>query len=52
MYDIKQTIGQGEFGEVKLATNTENGENVAIKVVPKSNYKSQSGPSALHSSGC
>ena len=36
-----QVIGQGEFGQVKLAHNTETGQDVAIKVVPKSNYKSE-----------
>lgn len=31
-YEIGKTIGEGTFGKVKLATNTETGEKLAIKV--------------------
>jgi hypothetical protein len=31
-YEIGKTIGEGTFGKVKLAINTETNEKVAIKV--------------------
>jgi len=31
-YDIGRTLGEGTFGKVKFAVNTETGEEVAIKV--------------------
>lgn len=31
-YEIGKTIGEGTFGKVKLAINTETGEKMAIKV--------------------
>ena len=31
-YEIGKTIGEGTFGKVKLAVNTETNEKVAIKV--------------------
>lgn len=31
-YEIGKTIGEGTFGKVKLAVNTETGEKMAIKV--------------------
>ncbi|CAM9665891.1 unnamed protein product [Ectocarpus sp. 4 AP-2014] len=35
-YQVGRTIGEGTFGKVKLAINTENGEKMAIKVLDKS----------------
>lgn len=35
-YEVGRTIGEGTFAKVKFARNTENGENVAIKVLAKS----------------
>ncbi|KAF5956626.1 hypothetical protein HYC85_003851 [Camellia sinensis] len=34
-YQLSQTIGEGTFAKVKLATNTENGQHVAIKIIDK-----------------
>eukprot|EP01112_Ceratiomyxa_fruticulosa_P010432 TRINITY_DN2762_c0_g1_i1.p1 TRINITY_DN2762_c0_g1~~TRINITY_DN2762_c0_g1_i1.p1 ORF type:complete len:449 (-),score=90.14 TRINITY_DN2762_c0_g1_i1:187-1533(-) len=34
-YEIGKTIGEGTFGKVKFATNTENGDKVAIKILDK-----------------
>lgn len=31
-YEIGKTIGEGTFGKVKLAINTETGDRMAIKV--------------------
>lgn len=31
-YEIGKTIGEGTFGKVKLAINTETGDKMAIKV--------------------
>ena len=31
-YQVGKTIGEGTFGKVKLAVNTETGEKMAIKV--------------------
>ncbi len=33
-YQVGKTIGEGTFGKVKLAVNTETGEKMAIKVRP------------------
>ena len=35
-YELGRTIGKGTFAKVKFAKNTETGESVAIKVLPKS----------------
>ncbi|CAM9850804.1 unnamed protein product [Pylaiella littoralis] len=35
-YQVGKTIGEGTFGKVKLAVNTETGEKMAIKVLDKS----------------
>lgn len=35
-YEVGRTIGEGTFAKVKFATNTETGENVAVKVLAKS----------------
>mmetsp|Transcript_8467 Transcript_8467/g.16138 ORF Transcript_8467/g.16138 Transcript_8467/m.16138 type:complete len:366 (+) Transcript_8467:26-1123(+) len=34
-YVFEHTLGQGSFGKVKLAVNTETGEKVAVKIVNK-----------------
>lgn len=34
-YEVIEEIGRGQHGKVKLAKNLENGENVAIKIVPR-----------------
>lgn len=34
-YQVGKTIGEGTFGKVKLAVNTETGEKMAIKVRKK-----------------
>lgn len=34
-YEIGKTIGEGTFGKVKLAINTETGDKMAIKVKQK-----------------
>jgi len=41
-YEIGRTLGEGTFGKVKLATNTETGEAVAIKVLDKERIQKQS----------
>ena len=40
-YEIGKTLGEGTFGKVKFATNTENGERVAIKVLDKEKIQKQ-----------
>ncbi|ELR14943.1 MAP/microtubule affinityregulating kinase [Acanthamoeba castellanii str. Neff] len=35
-YDLDKTIGQGQFGKVKLATHVLTGERVAVKIILKS----------------
>ncbi|XP_057992052.1 CBL-interacting protein kinase 23-like [Hevea brasiliensis] len=35
MYELGRTLGEGTFGKVKFARNTETGENVAIKILDK-----------------
>lgn len=32
-WDFIQTLGEGAYGEVKLAINTESGEMVAVKII-------------------
>ena len=34
-YQLSWTIGEGTFAKVKLAKNTTNGQNVAIKIIDK-----------------
>mmetsp|Transcript_28643 Transcript_28643/g.92219 ORF Transcript_28643/g.92219 Transcript_28643/m.92219 type:complete len:436 (-) Transcript_28643:226-1533(-) len=41
-YDIGRTLGEGTFGKVKFAVNTETGEEVAIKVLDKERIQKQS----------
>ncbi|KAG8637464.1 hypothetical protein MANES_15G124575v8 [Manihot esculenta] len=36
-YELGRTLGEGTFAKVKFATNTETGENVAIKILDKEN---------------
>lgn len=40
-YEIGTTLGQGSFGKVKLATNTETGQQVAIKILDKEKIQKQ-----------
>jgi len=40
-YEIGKTIGEGTFGKVKSAINTETGEQVALKVLDKSAIQKQ-----------
>lgn len=40
-YEIGNTLGQGTFGKVKLATNTETGQQVAIKILDKEKIQKQ-----------
>jgi len=40
-YEIGKTIGEGTFGKVKAATNTETGEQVALKVLDKAAIQKQ-----------
>jgi len=35
-YKIMRTLGQGAYGKVKLASNVNNGHNVAVKVIDRS----------------
>ena len=41
-YQIGKTLGEGTFGKVKFAMNTETGEGVAIKVLDKEKIQKQS----------
>lgn len=41
-YQIGKTLGEGTFGKVKFALNTETGEAVAIKVLDKDKIQKQS----------
>lgn len=41
-YQIGKTLGEGTFGKVKFAMNTETGESVAIKVLDKERIQKQS----------
>ncbi|KAI8904575.1 hypothetical protein DFJ77DRAFT_244216 [Powellomyces hirtus] len=38
-YKLSRTLGEGEFGKVKLATHTETGKQVAIKLIKKENIE-------------
>lgn len=40
-YEIGKTLGEGTFGKVKYAINTETGEKVAIKVLDKEKIQKQ-----------
>mmetsp|Transcript_69843 Transcript_69843/g.195280 ORF Transcript_69843/g.195280 Transcript_69843/m.195280 type:complete len:436 (-) Transcript_69843:66-1373(-) len=41
-YQIGKTLGEGTFGKVKFAINTETGDSVAIKVLDKEKIQKQS----------
>lgn len=41
-YQIGKTLGEGTFGKVKFALNTETGDSVAIKVLDKDKIQKQS----------
>jgi serine/threonine protein kinase len=41
-YQIGKTLGEGTFGKVKFAINSETGEAVAIKVLDKEKIQKQS----------
>jgi serine/threonine protein kinase len=38
-YNLEQTIGQGQFGQVKLATHKRTGLKVAVKIMGKKDIK-------------
>ncbi len=40
-YAVGKTLGEGTFGKVKAAVNTESGERVAIKVIEKEKIQAQ-----------
>eukprot|EP00163_Fabomonas_tropica_P027261 TRINITY_DN5198_c0_g1_i2.p1 TRINITY_DN5198_c0_g1~~TRINITY_DN5198_c0_g1_i2.p1 ORF type:complete len:441 (+),score=126.73 TRINITY_DN5198_c0_g1_i2:148-1470(+) len=40
-YSIGKTLGEGTFGKVKFATNTQTGQNVAIKILDKRKIQKQ-----------
>ncbi len=40
-YDIKEPIGEGKFGFVRLATNRQKGKSVAVKMIKKSSLTSE-----------
>ena len=40
-YAIKKTLGVGSFAKVKLCLNLKTSEKVAVKIIEKSNFKSQ-----------
>jgi serine/threonine protein kinase len=42
IYELGETLGTGAFGIVKGATNTENQEQVAIKILDKEKLKQES----------
>ncbi|KND94306.1 Serine/threonine-protein kinase ssp1 [Tolypocladium ophioglossoides CBS 100239] len=42
-YEVIEEIGRGMHGKVKLARNTETGENVAIKIIPRFSKKRRLG---------
>lgn len=37
LYQIGEILGKGGYGEVKLATRLEDGQQFAVKIVPKIN---------------
>ena len=39
-YDFQMTLGQGQFGQVKLAVHKKTGQNAAIKIMGKKDIKS------------
>ena len=41
-YVLSHTLGEGSCGKVKLAVNKETGEEVAIKIIPKSEFMQNS----------
>ena len=43
-WSLQKTIGQGSMGKVKLARNTETGEQVAIKIVPRQSTDDHGNP--------
>lgn len=42
-YEVIEELGRGVHGKVKLARNLENGENVAIKIIPRFSKKRRLG---------
>lgn len=42
-YEVMEEIGRGQHGKVKLARNTQTGENVAIKIIPRYSKKRRLG---------
>ncbi|KAJ3288982.1 hypothetical protein HK104_007824 [Borealophlyctis nickersoniae] len=46
-YRLHRTLGEGEFGKVKLAVHLETGKEVAIKLIKKENIESPSRRSKL-----
>ncbi|ORX48135.1 Pkinase-domain-containing protein [Piromyces finnis] len=40
-YILKETIGEGSNGKVKIAVNSENGEIIAVKIISKQNTKAR-----------
>eukprot|EP00741_Cyanophora_paradoxa_P008701 tig00001371_g8423.t1 len=40
-YELGRTLGEGTFGKVKYASNTETGERVAIKILDKEKIQKQ-----------
>lgn len=40
-YEVKQNIGKGQFGEVRLCSHTKSGRDVAVKMVKKRDLKQQ-----------
>ncbi|KAI2631613.1 kinase-like protein [Xylaria nigripes] len=42
-YEVIEELGRGVHGKVKLARNTENGESVAIKIIPRFSKKRRLG---------
>lgn len=36
-YQLLRTLGQGQYGKVKLAVNKDNGEEVAVKIMKRKN---------------
>ena len=41
IYEMGETLGQGAFGHVKAAINSETGEEVAIKILDKEKIKQE-----------